>query len=53
LNRDKGFFDQLLAHGIIADWREPGTIRFAVAPLYTSYQDLARLEVTLRQALAS
>lgn len=53
LNRDRGFFDQLLAHGIIADWREPGTIRFAVAPLYTSYRDLARLEATLRQALAS
>ena len=51
--RGREFFDQLIQAGVIADWREPGTIRFASAPLYTSYMDLARLEATLHNALKS
>jgi kynureninase len=36
---------------VVADWREPGTIRLAFIPFYNSYSDLARLEQILRQSL--
>jgi len=39
--------------GVVADWREPGTIRMAFIPFYSSYEDLARLEQILRQTLSS
>jgi kynureninase len=50
--RDRTFFDALLAQGVVADWREPGTIRMAFIPLYSRYSDLARLEQALRKTLA-
>jgi kynureninase len=50
--RDRSFFDALVAKGVYADWREPGTVRMALAPLYSSYKDLARLEVLLSETLA-
>jgi kynureninase len=49
--RDRSFFDALVAQGVVADWREPGTIRMAFIPFYNSYSDLARLEQILRQSL--
>ena len=51
--RDRRFFDQLVERGVVADWREPGTIRMALIPFYSSYEDLARLEQILRQTLSS
>ena len=51
--RDRRFFDQLVERGVVADWREPGTIRMAFIPFYSSYEDLARLEQILRQTLSS
>lgn len=53
LQRDRHFFDALVKQGVVADWREPGTIRMAFIPLYSSYEDLARLEQILRLTLAS
>ena len=50
--RDRSFFDALIAKGVYADWREPGTVRMALAPLYSSFKDLARLEVLLSETLA-
>jgi kynureninase len=50
--RDRSFFDALVAKGVYADWREPGTVRMALAPLYSSFKDLARLEVLLFETLA-
>jgi len=50
--RGRSFFDALVAKGIYADWREPGTVRMALAPLYSSFKDLARLEVLLFETLA-
>ena len=50
--RGRNFFDALVAKGIYADWREPGTVRMALAPLYSSFKDLARLEVLLFETLA-
>ncbi|NDD50315.1 MAG: kynureninase [Flavobacteriia bacterium] len=49
--RDRSFFDALVAQGVVADWREPGTIRMSFIPFYNSYSDLARLEQILRQSL--
>jgi kynureninase len=51
VGRDRRFFDYLVSKGVYADWREPGTVRMAVAPLYSSYRDLARLEALLAESL--
>ena len=51
VGRDRRFFDYLVSRGVYADWREPGTVRMAVAPLYSSYRDLARLEALLTESL--
>jgi kynureninase len=42
--RDKAraAFDGLLARGIVPDWREPGVIRAAPVPFYSSYEDAWR-----------
>lgn len=40
VNEPKKFFDTLIQHGIIADWREPNVIRMAPVPLYNSFQDI-------------
>ncbi len=37
------FFDYLTDRGAVVDWREPGVIRMAPAPLYNTFEDLARL----------
>jgi Kynureninase len=50
--RDRSFYDTLVAKGVYADWREPGTVRMALAPLYSSFKDLARLEVLLFETLS-
>ena len=39
-NQGKAIHQQLTAAGIIADFREPGVIRFAPAPIYNTYQDV-------------
>ena len=35
----------------MADWREPGTIRMAIAPLYNSYEDISKLEKALKDSI--
>jgi len=54
----KKVFDQLLAQGISADWREPnlsknqaGVIRVAPVPLYNSYEDVFRFVKTLQETI--
>ncbi|MCX7930290.1 MAG: kynureninase, partial [Chlorobi bacterium] len=39
----RGVQQHLLAHGVVADWREPNIVRLAPAPLYTSFSDVVRL----------
>ena len=36
----KGIHEQLLARGIIVDWREPNVIRISPTPLYNSFVDV-------------
>ncbi|PUZ21190.1 Kynureninase [Chitinophaga costaii] len=39
-NQGKAIHQQLTKAGIIADFREPGVIRLAPAPIYNTYQDV-------------
>lgn len=40
--RDKSFYEQLLAAGVIADWREPNVVRIAPVPLYNCFTDATK-----------
>ncbi|HMO80310.1 MAG TPA: kynureninase [Pyrinomonadaceae bacterium] len=50
-NADKGLFDALSEHGVVADWREPDVIRVAPVPLYNSFQDVYRFSEVLAACL--
>jgi kynureninase len=50
-NNDKSLFEKLVARGISADWREPGVIRVAPAPLYNTYLEIYRFSEILRECL--
>lgn len=43
----KKLFEDLLAHSVIADWREPNVIRIAPVPLYNSFEDIYQFGETL------
>lgn len=47
-HRGKDIFNALMAHGVIADWREPNVIRIAPVPLYNSFTDVYRFGELLR-----
>ncbi len=51
LEHGREFFDELIQHGIIADWREPNVIRVAPAPLYNSFEDVWRFGEVVRTIL--
>jgi len=42
LESGKLVFNELISHGVIADWREPNVIRVAPVPLYNTYEDVWR-----------
>jgi kynureninase len=49
----KQCYERLSAAGIIADWREPDTLRLAPVPLYNSFRDVARAVDALERAVAA
>ena len=48
--RARASFDALAAGGVIADWREPDTIRVAPVPLYNSFHDVWHAALALERA---
>ena len=50
--KGKYIFDELMAHGVIPDWREPNVIRLAPAPLYCTFEDMYRFAKLFKQVLA-
>ena len=44
-------FNQLIEAGIVVDYREPGVIRVAPAPLYCSYQDVYRFYSIIQETV--
>lgn len=38
----KQVFDELVAHHVLGDWREPNVIRLSPVPMYNSYEDVYR-----------
>lgn len=51
-NNGRDFFDQLIEHGVIGDWRVPDIIRLAPAPLYNTMEDLDNLDSVIKNVLA-
>jgi len=50
-DNDKSVHDRLVARGVSADWREPGVIRVAPAPLYNSFADVFRFAEIIKKCL--
>jgi len=50
--RERKLFDDMIAAGIIADFREPCIIRLAPVPLYNSFEDVFRFGEVMRKLLA-
>jgi kynureninase len=44
----KAIYNKMLEKGIIVDYREPGVIRVAPAPLYCSYNDVYKFYEILK-----
>ena len=50
--RERSLFDDMIAAGVIADFREPCIIRMAPVPLYNSFEDVFNFGSTMRELLA-
>jgi kynureninase len=46
--RGREIHDKMIESGIIVDYREPGVIRVAPAPMYCSFEDVYRFYEILR-----
>lgn len=47
------FARRLRADGVVADWREPGILRLAPAPLYNRFEDVYSAVQAIKRALAA
>ncbi len=50
--RERRLFDDMIAAGVIADFREPCVIRVAPVPLYNSFEDVFNFGRLMRRLLA-
>ena len=50
--RERRLFDDMIAAGVIADFREPCIIRMAPVPLYNSFEDVFTFGRIMRELLA-
>lgn len=50
--RERQLFDDMIAEGLIADFREPCIIRIAPVPLYNSFEDVYTFGKVMRRLLA-
>jgi kynureninase len=50
--RERSLFDDMIAAGVIADFREPCIIRMAPVPLYNSFEDVYTFGKIMRTLLA-
>jgi len=50
--RERKLFDEMIAAGVIADFREPCIIRIAPVPLYNSFEDVFTFGKVMRKLLA-
>lgn len=50
--RERQLFDDMVAAGVIADFREPCVIRMAPVPLYNSFEDVFNFGKVMRALLA-
>ena len=50
--RERKLFDDMIAAGVIADFREPCIIRMAPVPLYNSFGDIYIFGQVMRRLLA-
>ena len=50
--RERKLFDDMVAEGVIADFREPCIIRIAPVPLYNSFEDVFTFGKVMRKLLA-
>lgn len=51
LKGGKEIFTKLIKSGVIADWREPGVIRIAPAPLYNTFEEVFLFARRFKRAL--
>jgi kynureninase len=51
--RERKLFDDMIAAGVIADFREPCIIRVAPVPLYNSFEDVFTFGRVMRELLAA
>ena len=50
--RERMLFDDMIAEGVIADFREPCVIRIAPVPLYNSFEDIFTFGKVMQRLLA-
>jgi len=50
--RERQLFEDMIAEGVIADFREPCIIRIAPVPLYNSFEDVFSFGKVMRKLLA-
>jgi kynureninase len=50
--RERRLFDEMIAAGVIVDFREPCVIRMAPVPLYNSFEDVFTFGEVMRKLLA-